>query len=221
MTTKEKTNITPNKKQQEAIDTLNGQIMLLAGPGTGKTFTIINRIEQMLNSQIEPQTILCLTFSEAAANEMRQRLIKKVGIFGTKVDIFTYHSFCNDTIKLHPEIFHLSAGVELIEETQKLELIKKTIDIVEPQAFIPDRGAKYQFAKDFIKHAEHLKSLRINKENYLACIENNPTLMPRIKELEAEIYEREQNGKTQNKGRYEEIEKIKKNIEKARILSYN
>ena len=162
MTTKEKTNITPNKKQQEAIDTLNGQIMLLAGPGTGKTFTIINRIEQMLNSQIEPQTILCLTFSEAAANEMRQRLIKKVGIIGTKVDIFTYHSFCNDTIKLHPEVFHLSAGVELIEETQKLELIKKTIDIVEPQAFIPDRGAKYQFAKDFIKHAEHLKSLSLH-----------------------------------------------------------
>ena len=44
----EKQTINPNQRQQEAIDTLKGQIMLLAGPGTGKTFTVINRIEKML-----------------------------------------------------------------------------------------------------------------------------------------------------------------------------
>ena len=71
------TEIRPNIKQQEAIDNLNGQIMLLAGPGTGKTFTIIHRIEKMLSEGIEPSSILCLTFSDAAANEMKQRLIKK------------------------------------------------------------------------------------------------------------------------------------------------
>ena len=51
--------IKPNSKQQQAIDILNGQVMLLAGPGTGKTFTVIHRIEKMLADGVEPSSILC------------------------------------------------------------------------------------------------------------------------------------------------------------------
>ena len=86
-----KPTIKPNLKQQEAIDTLNGSIMLLAGPGTGKTFTIIHRIENMLSHGINPSSILCLTFSDAAAREMKQRLIDKMGVLASSVDIYTYH----------------------------------------------------------------------------------------------------------------------------------
>ena len=81
----EKFVIKPNARQQEAIDILNGSIMLLAGPGTGKTFTVIQRIEKMLADGVEPSSILCLTFSDAAASEMRQRLIKKIYILGRKL----------------------------------------------------------------------------------------------------------------------------------------
>ena len=83
--------LTPNEQQQKAIDILDGSVMLLAGPGTGKTFTVIQRIEKMLEKGIEPSSILCLTFSDAAANEMRQRLIKKMGVVASNVDIYTYH----------------------------------------------------------------------------------------------------------------------------------
>ena len=75
-----KSEIKPNSRQQEAIDNINGSVMLLAGPGTGKTFTVIHRIEKMLSDGIYPSSILCLTFSDAAASEMRQRLIKKMGV---------------------------------------------------------------------------------------------------------------------------------------------
>lgn len=214
----EKQTIKPNQRQQEAIDTLKGQIMLLAGPGTGKTFTVINRIEKMLSEGIKPTSILCLTFSDAAASEMRQRLIKRMGIVASQVDIYTYHSFCNEIIKEYPEQFNLAAGVKLISDTIKIQLMKETIDEVQPKVFVPTRGDRYFFTKNFITHAEHLKTLRISKEEYLSKIETNPTLMPRIKELESEIYEREQRGETRNKGRYSEIEKIKSNIEKAKEL---
>ena len=116
---KTSTVIKPNERQQEAIDRLNGQIMLLAGPGTGKTFTIINRIEQMLLKGIKASSILCLTFSDAAAMEMRQRLIKKMGVKASAVNVFTYHSFCNEIIKEYPQQFELSVGVRLITETEK------------------------------------------------------------------------------------------------------
>ena len=212
------TEIKPNIKQQEAIDNLKGQIMLLAGPGTGKTFTIINRIEKMLSEGIEPSSILCLTFSDAAANEMKQRLIKKMGVLASSVDIYTYHSFCNDIIKLYPSQFSLGVGVRLITETEKIKLMKDCIDSATLEYFVPPRADRYHFAGKFISYIEKLKSQRITRKDYFEQIETNPTLMPRIKELEAEIYERESRGETRNKGRYDEIEKIKTNIEKAKEL---
>lgn len=210
--------IKPNEMQQKAIDILKGQVMLLAGPGTGKTFTVIHRIEKMLADGIDPSSILCLTYSDAAANEMRQRLIKKMGVIASSVDIYTYHSFCNDIIKTYPSQFDLSVGVRVITDTEKITLMKECIDEVQLQFFVAPRGDRYYFTKSFVGHIEKLKSKRISKEDYFECIQTNPTLVPRLKELESEIYEREQRGETRNKGRYQELEKIKSNIERAKEL---
>ena len=210
--------ITLNENQQRAIDILNGPVMLLAGPGTGKTFTVIHRIEKMLEQGIEPSSILCLTFSDAAANEMRQRLIKKMGVIATSVDIYTYHSFCNDLIKLYPSQFDLAVGIRLINGTEKISLMRECIDEIKLKYFVPTRGDRYYFIKNFIDYIEKLKSKRVTKEQYLDCIDSNPTLIPRLKEVESEIYEREQRGETRNKTRYSEVEKIKNNIEKAKEL---
>jgi DNA helicase-2/ATP-dependent DNA helicase PcrA len=208
----------PNERQQECIDRVNGKVMVLAGPGTGKTFTLIQRIKSMLQSGVEPSSILCLTFSEAAAGEMRARLIKEMGAVASSVDIYTYHSFCNDIIKQHPMQFQLSANVRLITKTAQLELMKEAVDEAGLKFFVAPRADKYHFVNDFIAHIAKLKSLRIDEATYLSHIETNPSLTPRLRELEIEIAEREQNGKTQNKGRYAEVEKIKENIAKAKEL---
>lgn len=213
-----KTAITPNAKQQEAIDCLKGSVMLLAGPGTGKTFTVIHRIEKMLSDGVEPSAILCLTFSDAAASEMRQRLIKKMGIAASCVDIYTYHSFCNDLIKNHSDKFELSSGVSLITDAEKISIMKECIDEANLEFFVPARADRYYFTKDFISYVERLKSKRLSREEYLSYIDTNPSLMPRYKELESEIYEREQSGETRNKGRYNDLERIKINIEKAKEI---
>lgn len=77
----------PNAKQQKCIDTIDGQIMVLAGPGTGKTFTIIRRIENIIKSGCTPEKILCLTFSDTAAAEMQQRLVKEIGLCASGVQV--------------------------------------------------------------------------------------------------------------------------------------
>ncbi len=210
--------IKPNSKQQQAIDILNGQVMLLAGPGTGKTFTVIHRIEKMLADGVEPLSILCLTFSDAAASEMRQRLIKKMGVVASAVDIYTYHSFCNDLIKTYPDEFEMTSGVKLITDAEKISIMKECIDDANLEFFVPSRADRYFFTKNFISYVEKLKTQRVSKDEYMACIDTNPMLMPRYKELESEIYEREQAGNTKNKTRYNELEKIKTNIEKAKEL---
>ena len=210
--------IKPNSKQQQAIDILNGQVMLLAGPGTGKTFTVIHRIEKMLADGVEPSSILCLTFSDAAASEMRQRLIKKMGVVASAVDIYTYHSFCNDLIKTYPDKFEMTSGVKLITDAEKISIMKECIDDANLEFFVPSRADRYFFTKNFISYVEKLKTQRVSKDEYMACIDTNTMLMPRYKELESEIYEREQAGNTKNKTRYNELEKIKTNIEKAKEL---
>lgn len=210
--------IKPNSKQQQAIDILNGQVMLLAGPGTGKTFTVIHRIEKMLADGVEPSSILCLTFSDAAASEMRQRLIKKMGVVASAVDIYTYHSFCNDLIKTYPDKFEMTSGVKLITDAEKISIMKECIDDANLEFFVPSRADRYFFTKNFISYVEKLKTQRVSKDEYMACIDTNPMLMPRYKELESEIYEREQAGNTKNKTKYNELEKIKTNIEKAKEL---
>ena len=63
--------INPNKKQQECIDTVKGSVMVLAGPGTGKTFTVIERIKNMLELGVDPKKILCLTFSDSLSDVFR------------------------------------------------------------------------------------------------------------------------------------------------------
>lgn len=212
------TKIKPNEKQQECIKEINGKIMVLAGPGTGKTFTLINRIKNMLLSKIKPDTILCLTFSDAAANEMRQRLIKELSVVATKVDIFTYHSFCNSIIKTYPNQFELNENVKLINQTVSLELMKRTIDEIQPQSFVSQRSDKYFYAKDFISHVAKLKSLRISKDDYLNCLNTNPNFRPRLNDLKFEILEREKAGNMKNKTRYQQVEKIEKDIAKAQEL---
>lgn len=210
--------ITPNEKQQKAIDTINGAVMLLAGPGTGKTFTVIQRIEKMISQGIEPSEILCLTFSDAAASEMHQRLIKKMGVIASRVEIYTYHSFCNEIIKTYPSQFEMSANVRLIKDTEKFKLMRECIDQAKLEHFIPAKGDKYFFTKNFITYVEKLKSQRMNKEKYMNFIESNPNLLPRLRTIKSEIQEREQRGETRNKTRYDEVQKIEKNIEKAKEL---
>lgn len=216
--TKIKQEPTPNVKQQEAIDTINGSVMLLAGPGTGKTFTLIQRIENMLSKGVEPSSILCLTFSDAAASEMRSRLIKKMGVIATSVNIYTYHSFCNEIIKENPDQFSLKSDVRLINETEELSLIKECIDEIEIKEFKPKTADRYFYAKDFVKLIKILKSKRLTKDEYYEAFSTNSNLLPRIAELKAIIAENEAKGKTQNIMKYNEIEKIEKNIEKAKDL---
>ena len=91
---------TPNTNQQICIDNTEGKYLVLAGPGTGKTFTIVERIKNMLNKGIQAEKILCLTFTDAAATEMKRRIEKELNVVSTNVEIYTYHGFCFNIMKM-------------------------------------------------------------------------------------------------------------------------
>ena len=208
--------ITPNAAQQKCIDTINGQILVLAGPGTGKTFTVIHRISAMLKQGIAPDKILCLTFSDAAASEMRHRIIKEIGVLAASVNIYTYHSFCNEILKHYPEEFGLSPDIKLITDTVKRELMMESIDEADLTYFVAERGGKYYYLGTFVNTVEKIKSKRIDKKTYFDSLHTNPKFIRAKEALELEIAEREAQGNTKNVTRYKELEKINANIEKAK-----
>src|SRR5690348_1414540 len=95
-----------NTAQREAVDTLEGPLMVIAGPGTGKTQLLSARVANILQKTDTPaRNILCLTFTENGATNMRERLTRFIGQAAYDVNIGTYHSFGREIINRFPEYF--------------------------------------------------------------------------------------------------------------------
>lgn len=117
-----------NAPQKLAVDTIEGPVMVIAGPGTGKTQILGARIGKiLLETDTAPENILCLTYTDAGAIAMRKRLVGFIGASAYKVTIATFHSFCNDIIQDNLYLFEKSS-LDPISELEKIELLKKLID---------------------------------------------------------------------------------------------
>src|SRR3989344_8316849 len=94
-----------NLEQKKAVDTIDGPVMVVAGPGTGKTQILALRIGNILQkTDIKGDGILCLTFTNSAVEAMRERLVRYTGEAGGKVNVFTFHSFGMKVIEEHFDI---------------------------------------------------------------------------------------------------------------------
>ncbi|MEI8389580.1 MAG: ATP-dependent DNA helicase [bacterium] len=191
----EQRKITPNSKQMECIKTLDGSVMVLAGPGTGKTFTIIQRIKYMLEQGILPESILCLTFSEAAANEMKARLVKEMGTIASAVTIHTYHAFCNEIIQQYPAQFELLDGVSLIDDISKRNIMKECLDEYKTTFYRTKWGDAYYYIGELLKAVEEIKKNQVTKEQYFETLSSHPNWQGKLDELLIEYKEREAKGK--------------------------
>src|SRR6266700_3689753 len=95
-----------NKAQRQAVDTIEGPVMVIAGPGTGKTQILALRIANILHkTDTPPDAILALAFTESAVHSMRRRLVSIIGAPAYKIPIFTFHGLANDIIERFPEAF--------------------------------------------------------------------------------------------------------------------
>lgn len=117
-----------NDQQKRAVDRIEGPVMVIAGPGTGKTQILAARIGKiLLDTDAAPQNILCLTYTEAGALAMRRRLLHFIGSDAYKVNIFTFHAFCNDIIQENLSLFEKNE-LDPVSELEKIELLKQLVD---------------------------------------------------------------------------------------------
>ncbi|MFN5009222.1 MAG: ATP-dependent helicase [Bacteroidota bacterium] len=117
-----------NSAQREAVDAIEGPVMVIAGPGTGKTQILAIRIGKiLLETDTQPQHILCMTYTDAGALAMRKRLLKMIGTDAYKVNIHTYHSFCNQVIQDNLSYFEKNT-LDPISELEAIDLMRVLID---------------------------------------------------------------------------------------------
>jgi DNA helicase-2/ATP-dependent DNA helicase PcrA len=120
-----------NAQQKVAVDTIEGPVMVIAGPGTGKTQILSARIGKiLLETDTAPENILCLTYTDAGAVAMRKRLLGFIGPDAYKVNIYTFHAFCNDIIQENLSLFE-KTSLDPISDLEKIDLFKQLIDSFE------------------------------------------------------------------------------------------
>lgn len=206
----------PNKQQQECIDNLDGKYLVLAGPGTGKTFTVIKRLQAMINKGVDPERILCLTYTVAAANEMKKRVLEQLDESKNNVEIHTYHSFCNKIMTEYIDEFDLPEGFKVIPNTVKNAYLKECIDEKEDIKYYKSEKANpYTKIESIEKGIGQLKHQRISSREILdKYIKHDPEWLPRIAELEME---RDNNPKPR-KNYANHIKTVEEKIEKVHEL---
>ena len=113
-----------NSEQRKAVRQIDGPVLILAGAGSGKTATMTHRIAYMVQQGVDPRSIMAVTFTNKAANEMRSRVADLVGdIYG--MWIMTFHAMCLRMLRYSGEALGYRPGFTVYDETDKKALIKR------------------------------------------------------------------------------------------------
>ena len=137
-----------NPAQAAAVQQIEGPVLVIAGPGTGKTHILSTRVGRiLLETDAQAHNILCLTFTDAGVHAMRERLLQLIGPEAHRVNIFTFHSFCNTVIQENLELFGRQ-GLEPLNDLERVEVVRQLIDEL-PVGHLLKRGASdaYQYEK--------------------------------------------------------------------------
>ncbi|NNE26925.1 MAG: ATP-dependent helicase [Saprospiraceae bacterium] len=118
-----------NEQQKRAVDRIEGPVLVNAGPGTGKTQILAVRIGKILLEQdVSPHNILCLTYTDAATIAMRNRLVEIVGPEAHKIHIYTFHGFCNQVIQENLDYFGGYKSLEPISDLERVDIYRNILD---------------------------------------------------------------------------------------------
>jgi len=117
-----------NSKQKEAVETLEGPLLILAGPGSGKTRVLTHRLAYLIKNNIPPQNILAVTFTNKAADEMKQRVKKLLGSRMITPFIGTFHAFCLRILRKEINKLNYKKNFVIYDEEDQLRTIKQVME---------------------------------------------------------------------------------------------
>ncbi len=162
-----------NKEQKEAVDTTEGPVMVVAGPGTGKTQILSLRIGNILkNGLSEADGILCLTFTNSGVSAMRKRLEDYIGKDARNVTISTFHSFAISLIEKYYELLDFDTMPKLLDDNEAVFLVDEILNSNDWE-YISPRGNPAMYFNDLKQLVGILKRERISDKDLLYYIDQD------------------------------------------------
>lgn len=144
---------TLNNKQLEAVQQTEGYVRVIAGAGSGKTKLLVSRYAYLVKEYgINPANILCVTFTNKAAAEMRKRIIKIIGPGYATSLICTYHGFCARLIRENPEKLFLTKEFQILDVYQQKTILEEVFQ-------------KYELKLDYASFQSILKKVAQKKQD--------------------------------------------------------
>lgn len=178
---------TLNPAQKQAVDAIEGPVMVVAGPGTGKTHILALRIANILTkTDTPPDGILALTFTEAGVDAMKQRLLKLIGPTAYKVRIHTFHGFCQALIHAHPEYFPRIISSKALTDIESVIYIREALTTL-PLEKLKPFGDPYFYVQS-VRSA--ISTLKREHKKPQEVLENAARLMQQLENDPASFHEK-------------------------------
>lgn len=204
-----------NKAQKEAVDRIDGPVMVVAGPGTGKTHVLSLRIANILKkTDIKADGVLCLTFTNSGVDAMRERLHRYIGQEGDRVNVFTFHSFGMKIIEEHFGVLGLPASPKLLLDTDRAIFFDRILNENDWEYLRP-RSDGMRYFEDLKSIISLFKRERVGREDFESAVEKEIKF---LKNDEGSISTRGESKGELKKEVLKEIEGLERSLEIAEFL---
>lgn len=179
-----------NVNQKRAVDTIDGPVMVIAGPGTGKTELLSMRAANILKkTDTLPESILCLTFTDSGAHAMRERLSAIIGKDAYKVAIHTFHSFGSEIINQNGEYFYHGAHFRPADDLATYEIIRTIFDSLDYSNPLASKmNGEYTHIRDVITAISDLKRSGLTSDELLHILDTGDATLDTIERELSDIF---------------------------------
>lgn len=179
-----------NDEQRKAVDTIEGPLLVVAGPGTGKTELLSMRVANILQkTDTLPENILCLTFTDSGANAMRARLATIIGPSAYKVAIQTFHGFGTEIINQYREYFYQGAEFQPADDLSSYELLTSIFDELDyANPLASKNNGEYVYLRDVMVAIGELKQAGLSSDELLQIISANEEALDTVEQELSSIF---------------------------------
>ena len=163
-----------NPEQRRAVECLDGPLMVIAGPGTGKTQLLSLRAANILiKRDAAPQNILCLTYTEAGAEAMRSRLIELIGREAYGIQVSTFHGFASSVRAAHPESFPRPASDQLVTSLRQAKIMDELLKTLPFGSPLSSNGRVVHLLREMLAFVSKVKRSGLSYEALSKIAEQN------------------------------------------------